>query len=130
MKDIETRADIEVLVNSFYEKIKKDDTLMFFFEGIRKVDWETHLPVMYDFWENVLFFTGSYNGNPLALHKHIHRQVPLTRENFDKWLRVFDYTVDELFQGSNASLVKRRAANISTIMQIKILDRQDFTNQN
>lgn len=121
-KELSGRADIELLVQSFYAKVKKDDTIGFIFNDIAKVNWEKHLPVMFDFWENVLFYTGSYEGNPMLIHQHIHRVVPLTREHFLRWYQLFSQTVDELFEGENAMLAKQRAFSISTVMQIKILD--------
>jgi hemoglobin len=129
-KDIETRTDIELLVKNFYEKITSDPLIGFIFDSTKNMDWEAHLPLMYDFWENVLFFTGGYNGNPLALHKAIHLQIPLKKEYFEQWIRIFNGTVDELFTGANASTVKKRASNISTIMQIKILHEDEFPNSN
>ena len=51
-KDIENRTDIELLVRSFYDKVKIDDTIGYIFNDIAKVDWEKHLPVMYNFSED------------------------------------------------------------------------------
>ncbi len=119
-KDITTRKDIELLVNEFYKKIKQDETIGFIFYDIAKVNWEKHLPVMYDFFENMLFYTGSYTGNPMELHKHINRLFPLTDEHFKRWNLLFSTTVDELFKGDTAKLVKMRALSISTVMHIKI----------
>ena len=62
-KDIKTREDIELLVISFYDKVKADDTIGYIFNDVAKVNWEKHLPVMFDFWENILFFTGGYLGS-------------------------------------------------------------------
>jgi hemoglobin len=53
--DIRNRKDIELLVNAFYDKIKTDGVIGFLFTEVAKVNWETHLPRMYDFWENILF---------------------------------------------------------------------------
>lgn len=121
-KDITAREDIELLVNSFYEKVKQDDVIGFIFTDIAQVNWEKHLPVMYDFFENMLFYTGSYTGNPMELHRHINRLLPLTREHFQQWELLFCNTVDELFEGDTAALVKQRALSISAVMKIKILD--------
>lgn len=120
-KDILTREDIEILVNTFYGKIKKDELIGYIFTDIRHVNWDKHLPVMYDFFENMLFFTGSYTGNPMEVHKHISRLFPLTPPHFTRWILLFNTSVDELFEGKTAELVKQRAKNISTIMQIKII---------
>lgn len=119
-KDIVSRKDIELLVDEFYKKVKQDETIGFIFTDIAGVNWEKHLPVMYDFFENMLFYTGSYTGNPMELHKHINRLFPLTKEHFNQWNSLFSQTVDELFKGETAKLVKQRALSISAVMQIKI----------
>ncbi len=116
--DIVGRKEVEVLVNSFYEKVKADDTIGRFFAH---VNWERHLPVMYDFWENTLFFTGGYSGNPLKSHQELHKRGPLMADHFIRWQELFIATVDELFDGEKAILAKQRALSISTVMQIKIL---------
>ncbi len=119
-KDITSGKDIEILVDEFYSKIRKDEQIGFIFSDIAKVNWEKHLPIMYSFFENMLFYTGSYTGNPMELHKHINRLFPLTGEHFRQWNHLFSTTVDELFAGQTAELVKQRAKSISAVMQIKI----------
>lgn len=120
-KDIENRKDIEVLVNTFYVKVIADDVIGFIFNDIVKINWKTHLPIMYDFWDNALFFTGSYTGNPMNLHKHLHHIRPLDSKHFTQWVHLFTETVDELFEGEKATLAKQRANSIASIMEIKIL---------
>ncbi len=120
-KDIENRTDIESLIRSFYEKVKTDETIDYIFNDIVKVNWEKHFPVMSNFWENVLFYTGNYDGNPVEIHQHLNRVVPLTAAHFKQWNKLFSQTVDELFEGTTAMLAKQRALSISTVMQIKIL---------
>lgn len=127
-KDIENRDDIELLIRSFYDKVKTDATIGYIFTDIFHVNWEKHFPVMFDFWENVLFFTGGYNGNPLQIHQHINNVVPLTTAHFNQWNKLFAETVDELFEGTKAMLAKQRALSISTVMQVKILNDR-VTNQ-
>lgn len=117
-RDITNMNDIRDLVNIFYEKVKKEASLAEYFTG---VNWEQHLPVMYLFWENTLFFTGTYQGNPMNTHMALHNRHPLKAELFDVWLNLFCGTVDELFKGEKAELAKQRAVSIATIMKIKIL---------
>jgi hemoglobin len=121
-KDIEAKKDIEVLVDAFYHKVKTDELIGYIFTDIVKVNWQKHLPVMYSFFENMLFYTGSYTGNPMELHKHINSLYPLTARHFERWSILFNSTVDELFEGEKAMLVKQRAKSISAVMQIKILN--------
>ncbi|MDP2385752.1 MAG: group III truncated hemoglobin [Bacteroidota bacterium] len=118
-KDISNNKDIEKLVNLFYKKVKKDPTLSpFFIDGF---DWNKHLQIMYKFWENVLFYTGNYGGNPMQKHFDIHSKQPLTMKHFHQWTTLFNESVDELFQGEKADSIKLKASNIATVMQIKII---------
>ena len=126
--DIENRKDIQLLINSFYDKVKADATIGFIFTAIMKVNWEKHLPVMYDFWENTLFYTGGYVGNPMEIHRRLNKVVPLSAEHFQRWTDLFTSTVDELFVGEKAALAKQRAISISTVIQIKILHQPDDFN--
>jgi hemoglobin len=123
-RDIETRADIELLVRSFYDKVKKDPVIGYIFNDLAKVDWVKHLPVMFDFWENTLFYTGTYTGNPMKSHQRLHQLYSLNAKHFVQWVHLFTTTVDELFEGEKSTLAKQRAISISTVMQIKIT--QDY----
>lgn len=120
-RDIENRNDISLLINTFYEKVKKDKVIGYIFNDIAKVNWDEHLPVMYNFWENIIFFTGTYNGNPMPVHKKLNDKTPLNADHFKEWIKLFAQTVDELFEGDKAELAKQRAVSIATMMQIKIL---------
>jgi hemoglobin len=119
-KDIETRADIELLINTFYSKVKKDTAIGYIFTDAIKVNWEQHLPVMYRFWENVLFYTGGYDGNPVEIHKRLNSITPLQAAHFRQWLLLFNQAADELFEGEKTMLAKQRAESIATVIQIKI----------
>lgn len=120
-KDIEDRKDIELLINSFYDKVKQDAIIGSFFTEVVQVNWEKHLPVMYNFWENIVFQTGSYNGNPMDKHLELNKKSLITMEHFQRWILLFNETVDELFLGTNSELIKQRALSVATVMQIKIL---------
>lgn len=120
--DIQSADDIKILVNAFYDKVKQDETIRHFFTEVVKVDWEKHLPVMYRFWENIVFHTGSYTGNPMEVHQHLHSKCPMNKLHFNRWIDLFNETVDELFEGEKAFQIKQRALSIATVMQIKIAD--------
>jgi len=119
--DIATRADIELLVRRFYDKVVADPVIGYIFTDIARVNWEKHLPVMFDFWDNAIFYSGTYAGNPMKLHEGLNRMHPLKETDFKQWILLFVSTVDELFEGEKAELAKQRAISISTVMQIKIL---------
>ena len=118
--DILGRDEIVRLVDRFYEKVRDDETLGFIFDKVAQVDWPAHLPKMYDFWQTVLFRDGGFRGDPIGKHA---RLVPLTnmgREQFDRWLVLFEETVDELFTGENADHIKRCAADMANVIHSKI----------
>lgn len=118
--DLTGRADIEILVNRFYDKIRSDELLGFIFNNVAKTDWATHLPKMYAFWETMIFRSAGYVGNPLAAHA---RLVPLTtmgRPQFDRWLTIFTATVDELFAGEKAEHIKSAAADMANVIHARI----------
>jgi hemoglobin len=125
-KDIETRKDIEELVDEFYVRVKEDEMIGFIFTSALRIDWNKHLPIMYDFWENVLFYSGSYQGNPLQTHKSLNQKIPLTPEYFERWVALFHNVVDDKYLGSNASLIKSRASSIANVMQLKITHAESF----
>ncbi len=120
LPDITTRADVENLVNTFYDKVRDDATIGIIFNEIADVNWDTHLPKMYDFWEGILFGTGNYRGRPMPPHFKLNETFPFQPEYFDAWLALFYATVDELFEGAKATEVKMRAMNIAAVMEHRI----------
>ena len=120
IRDLEGRAEIEQLVNHFYDRVRGDEVLGFIFNDIAKTNWDTHLPKMYAFWETVMFRSGGFVGNPLAAHAKL---VPLTemgRAQFDHWLKLFRETVDELFIGPKAEHIKNCAADMANVIYSRI----------
>ena len=112
-KDILNREDIELLVNSFYDKVKQDSLLAPVFSH---VDWPNHLPIMYNFWSSMLFGDQTYNGNPFQ--KHIHLKIDVS--HFNRWLELFNSTVENHFVGMKADEVKSRAQSIAGVWQHKL----------
>lgn len=117
LPDLTSRADIERLVDTFYERVRVDERLGPIFTDVARVDWGVHLPRMYDFWEAVLFGASGFKGNPLAVHRALAEQTALTPGEFARWLALFTRSVDLLFTGPMADEAKQRAARIATVMQ-------------
>jgi hemoglobin len=112
--DISTPDDVRLLIDTFYEKVQQDEILGPIFNEVAQVNWTQHLPVMYRFWEFLLLGTpDAYQGNPIQKHFDLHAKHPLKTEHFDRWLELFQGTVDELFEGSVAKDAKFRAFAIS-----------------
>jgi hemoglobin len=120
MNDIESRADIEVLMKTFYTAMLQDDLLGPVFTEVAKIDLDEHLPILADFWESILFDRPVYSRNTMQPHLHLHARTPLHKAHFDRWLHYFNQALDTLFAGPKATLAKQRALSVATVMQIKI----------
>jgi hemoglobin len=119
-KQLGTREDLVVLMDAFYRRLLVDGEIGHFFTRVVKLDLERHLPRLVDFWESVLFQSGDYQGDPMAVHLHLNQLHPMTARDFEVWLGHFEATVDALFEGEVAERAKQRARSIATLMQIKI----------
>ena len=53
-KDIETLEDIQLMVNRFYEVVRKDELIGPIFDNIIQDRWPMHLEKMYRFWQTIL----------------------------------------------------------------------------
>ena len=111
--DVLDRADVNDIVARFYEAALKDPIIGFLFTDVAKIDLEHHLPIIVDFWCDILFKENLYQGNPLSKHQDIHRQVPLRPGHFTRWLYLFNKAVDAKHQGTNAKLMKQRAEGVA-----------------
>lgn len=119
--DILGRAEIERLINSFYTKAMADEEIGFFFTKVAKLNLEEHLPVMHNFWESTLFHSANYSGNPMRVHINLNEKARIRDRHFERWLALFNETVDELYTGTVAELAKTRALSIATVMRIKLI---------
>ena len=110
--DIQSKSDVELLVNTFYDKVLQDELLSPFF---RNLNFDHHLPNMYHFWNFVLLDEPGYTTN--VTEKHM--KMPLNKELFDLWVKLFSETVDSLFSGEKADLAKQRAVVMGWTMGSK-----------
>lgn len=120
MKDLENREDLELLMNTFYNKLLLDNTINYIFTDIAKINLEEHLPIITDFWNLSLFGKGDYKNNVLKIHLDLNKMANLTQNHFETWLKTFNSAVDENFLGENSEKIKTKALSISTVMQIKM----------
>ena len=111
--DIETRADCERLVRSFYEKALADPIIGFIFVDVARLDLDAHVPVIASFWETILLGEKSYGGGAFAVHARLHAKVELQEGHFKRWLGLWFATVDELFAGARAEQAKIHAARVA-----------------
>ena len=120
-KDITNREDLLLLIKGFYEKLLNDPSISYLFTDVAKINLAHHFPVLVDFWDAILFQSGTYQKNAMQPHLVLHQKSPLTKHHFETWLRYFKESVDELFSGANSFIIKERATSIATVMQIKTI---------
>lgn len=120
--DIRNREDIEKLMVKFYSRTLNDMVIGFIFNDIADFDIESHLPVISDFWETVLFGGGKYKGKSrvMDVHAELNKKIPLKKGHFDRWLYLFNKTVDEMYSGFYANKAKDMAAGIAVGMQKRL----------
>lgn len=109
-KDLETREDLEKLLTEFYKVAIVDEEIGHHFKDL---DLASHLPVIVDFWEKVLFGKPVYFGNPLTVHHALHAKSALKLEHFQRWVEIFHQTVDKFFAGEMADTAKLRSKMIA-----------------
>jgi len=124
MQDIQNREDITLLVNEFYKKVIPDRLIGHFFTRVVHFSWESHIPIMINFWESVLFAEPSYKGNPMIKHLDLDALYPLDPLHFDRWLYLWQETVRQNFAGDKANEAIDRAQSIAKIMKAKIAARR------
>lgn len=123
MKDIESRADISLLVHTFYNRIRTDKVLGPIFNTTIPVDhWPAHLEKLTDFWETNIFGIPKFQGNPVEAHRKLDQRMnhSISQEHFGQWLHLWFTTMDSLFSGLNADKAKNRARNMATGQYLKI----------
>ncbi|MFV8354154.1 group III truncated hemoglobin [Flavobacterium sp. XS2P14] len=114
--DIASLEDIKLLVNTFYSQVQKDDFIGPIFNEKIGNRWPEHLEKMYRFWQTILLEVHSYSGSPFPPHK----QLPVSKEHFDRWMELFTQTTDSLFTGALADEAKFRAKNMAEMFNYKI----------
>ncbi|MCF8714931.1 group III truncated hemoglobin [Joostella atrarenae] len=115
-KDISNIEDVKLLVNDFYDRVRKDDLLKDIFNNIIQDRWPIHLEKMYTFWETVLLDNHTYYGSPFAPHA----KLQVSKEHFDRWKSLFFATIEENFSGKKADEAKWRAEKMAEMFLYKI----------
>ena len=115
-KDILSLEDVKLLVDTFYDKVRKDELIGPIFNDRIQDRWPQHLAKMYTFWQTVLLGEHTYYGSPFPPHA----QLPVEKIHFEKWLSLFSETLGELFTGEVAQEAIWRANKMAEMFQFKI----------
>jgi hemoglobin len=118
--DIETREDCERLVRAFYGRALTDPVIGWLFTDVARLDLEAHVPRIASFWETILLGAHSYGGGAFAPHAALNARAPLRAGHFERWLWLWQQTVDELFDGERAQLATAHATRVARAFHARL----------
>lgn len=116
LEDISKLEDIQLLVNTFYSRVRENELLGPIFNEKIGDRWPEHLEKMYRFWQTVLLEVHTYTGSPFPPHA----KLPVSQEHFDTWLKLWHGTIDEFFAGEKAEDAKWRGSRMAEMFMYKI----------
>jgi hemoglobin len=111
-RDITTGNDVGVIVGRFYRSLIADPLLGPLFERYG-VDWPTHIPKLERYWEHVLLGGTGSPVNTIAAHGPVQRATPFGRQLTDRWVELWEETIDDLYVGPVAERAKQRARDVA-----------------
>ena len=120
MDDISSRKDVEHVVKEFYSSLLTDDVVGHIFQQIIGANLEHHLETINQFWCSVLLNEQSYKGNVMLKHIALNQQIKLEEAHFDRWLALWESTVNQAHQGKIADEAIHRANLMKELMLFKI----------
>ena len=129
--DIKSRQDVELMVRTFYAKVRRHIVIGPVFNEII-TDWPEHLSKLSDFWETNLFFVPAYKGNPIQAHIAVddHFNNSIDQVHFGHWLQLWFETLDELFEGKNTELARERARKMAHAIFMRIFEARQRKKSN
>jgi hemoglobin len=112
-QDIDHRAAVAPLVDSFYDRVLSDPMLAPIFTDIAAIELDQHLLRIKAFWGRMLLHEPGYDRNMVAHHARIHARFSLQRYHYDHWLTLFHETVDAGFPGPRSEYARSLATTIA-----------------
>ncbi len=121
-RDLETPDEIVEMVTRQYVDIVQDDLLAPYFNfGPGFIDWQAHIRTVADYWNHVVLLAPDYEIDTIENHRRLHDHSPFTGELLDRWLQIFDDTVDGGWTGPLSISAKRRARGMAWAMAHRFL---------
>jgi hemoglobin len=98
-RDLDSRENIEAFVDLFLA---------------------VHLPHIKDYWCKLLLGEKHYQRHTMNIHRQLHGKQPLQAGDFQRWLALFNATLDEGFAGERAERARQVAASIAGNMEASL----------
>lgn len=122
--DLTDRAEVAEFVRGFYREVAQDERFHRWFAEIAQVDWHAHTLELTDFWVGVLLDEPHTEADEvIEAHRWLHDTDPFDQELFDRWLEIFDSTLDGGWSGPGAEIVRRRAHGLAWAMAKRLTGR-------
>jgi len=116
-RDLDSRENIEAFVDLFYRRILEDEQLAPIFLDVAGIDLAVHLPHIKNYWCKLLLGEKNYQRHTMNIHRQLHGKQPLLAGDFQRWLALFNATLDEGFAGERAERARQVAASIAGNME-------------
>ena len=118
--DLDSRENIEQFVDSFYSRVLADEHLAPIFLDVATIDLAVHLPHIKDYWCKLLLGEKAYQRHTMNIHRQLHGKQPLQAGDFQRWLTLFNATLDEGFAGERSERARQVAASIAGNMEASL----------
>ncbi|MCC5951472.1 MAG: group III truncated hemoglobin [Acidimicrobiia bacterium] len=116
-RDLDDRDEIAEFVRRFYRDIAQDTRFHHYFDTLAHVDWHAHTAELTDFWSGVLIGGPHESADEvIEAHRWLHDAEPFDEALFDRWLEIFDTTLDGGWHGPNTEIARRRGHGLAWAM--------------
>ena len=110
-----TKENIETMVMNFYGVVLKDDLVGPYFleelgDDMDNKYWKPHLKKLIDFWATTVMGDTSYTRDPFNPHIMMD---DLSAEVFERWLKLFFETLDDIYEPQMAAIFKEKSTTIA-----------------
>jgi hemoglobin len=115
-KNIESLADIRYMIRLFHQSVIHDPLTGPAFSGRIVLSDVDHFNRICAYWEAALLKVSGYSGNPFAHYA----PLALTQVQFNRWLALFEQTIDQHFIGDTAREAKELAQEMSNLLMFRL----------
>lgn len=117
-----THDKLAEFVTRFYRDIAQDDRFHHWFETIAHVDWHAHTAELTDFWAGMLLdLPHRHADEVIEAHRWLHDTDPFDEALFERWLEIFDATLDEGWSGPMTDVARRRGHGMAWAMAKRLI---------
>ena len=116
--DLDNAAAIDAFVEAFYARLLRDPLLAPIFFDVANIDLPVHLPRIKAYWRKMLLGDATaYSGHMMARHRALDARRRLGAEDYERWLSLFEQTLDAGFAGPGADRARELGRRIAGNMR-------------